>query len=508
MAITREELQAAIIGERTDIREIYSALTSLGFVDTSSVYKQVSKALSNTTLPLMSFEKEATAALVRHASSYSAAVGGSKVSLEAIKQFIDRDVTSYNLIGKRLAETFDLSYKQGLYTGAMIDKSLSSLSSLIGSFRVDANSISFLYKAALPDLLNRLNPYREVEQALSSFYEAYFTRFQDVIDPFRSDVAQLYCDVESVRFDIAEGTKRVIHAEYDRSKVLELLSAIIIVKESEPEPRLDLEDGFFDSESLFNCLDEHDTHSGRYVGKVNVRILDNKKSLQEWVEQIKKAGHIDNERADDIDFLARRAELIFRRNFPKVVYDGVLSLAEAAVRHALNDPLTADEIQLLERRMGATIRREFPRPTVGGNTQRSDTWEKLPPAQFAKKADELYDVADSLLDWYNNQKSNTNWLKMAKLSDDFALFLNICSEEAIDEVAGLIPARLKGTRSKTHKHAFTPLAFACELAACELDIRKKNNKRYAVETLLKKYREGGGVRGKLRIRAKARKKAS
>ena len=95
---------------------------------------------------------------------------------------------------------------------------------------------------------------------------------------------------------------------------------------------------------------------------------------------------------------------------------------------------------------------------------------------------------------------------MFKLSDEFSKLLKICSEQVIDKVAALVPVRVKESRSKGHKHGGSPLAFACELAAHEMNIVKKDGKPYGIESLLKKYRAGGGVRGKQRIQPKTRRK--
>jgi len=78
----------------------------------------------------------------------------------------------------------------------------------------------------------------------------------------------------------------------------------------------------------------------------------------------------------------------------------------------------------------------------------------------------------------------------------------------LDQVAVLIPDRLKAKRSKTHKHDSTPLAFACELAARELNIRKTDDSLYGVEYLLRRYREGRTLQGKDRRKPRPTKKTT
>ncbi len=515
-------------------------IESFKFQDFSELYKGFSDVVVGASFSSMAAEKLATSILgeqvkcsaLLDAATRAATLGGAMgaAKLDAVECAamvgITRDILNVSSVADKIAASINPTYSQALlgsanikesinswrFIGGMIDKENARLSSVMDSFiksyKFAGGSFSFQYDSQLPALLKSLSPYRDIEQSLARFYEHQFDLLKEAFGPVRRRIAALACDVESVKVDIAEGHKRVIHAEYNRTEVIELLSGIIALKESQPDLSIELEDGSLDSESLFDCLDDHDAHYGEYAGEVRIKISDkdNPIPLQNFIRELMEADHIDGDRLDDFEYIARRAELFFRRNFPKVLYHGLWFLAEASVNYALNNPLPADGYRSLEKKMGDSIRHELPRPSLGGNTRGGDAWKKVPPNQFAKRVDELYDLAECLLKGYNNHKANARWLDMVKLSDEFIKLQKNCSGKVINEVAALMPARMKESRSKTHKHGSTPLAFACELAAHELKIVKIDGKRYATESLLKKYRAGGGERGKQRIQPKTRRK--
>lgn len=535
-----DELTKAIM--KDDDKESLVDIGSIILQDFPKLSKSISQAIGSDFLSYTTAERVAmsvfrepfNSSAMSDAATRAATLGGDIgvakwiAAERAAMAGMTQDIMKLSSITQSIAASINPPHVQALLSSAKITESMNSLrfitgmidkenarlssviDSVIKSSQFGVNNFSFLYNSHLPALLKTLSPYHEIERTLAQAYDLQLGLFQEASGRIRRHFAELTCDVESVKVDIAENDKRVIHAEYDRGKVIELLSAIIAVKESQPDLSIELEDGYLDSESLFDCLDDHDTHSGEYAGKVKIKIRDkhSPKLLQSIIKELIDAGHIDEDRLDDFEYIARRAELFFRRNFPKVLYHGLWFLAEASVSYALDNPLPADEYRSLEKRMGDSIRHELPRPSLGGNTRGGDAWEKLPPSQFAKRVDELYDLADCLLKGRNKHKANARWLEMVKLSDDFINLQKTCSDQVIDEVSALIPVRMKESRSKTHKHGSTPLAFACELAAHELKIVKKNGKRYATESLLKKYRAGGGERGKQRIQPKTRRKTS
>jgi hypothetical protein len=539
MPLIADEYQAAM--KEAD-KESLVDIGSIKSQDFSELCKGLPNVIGNVSFSSMAAEKLATSLLGKpvnfsamldvatRAATLSGAMGAAKwgAAERAAMLGMTRDVMNVSSIADKVAGSINPPHIQALLTSAKITESINSLrfisgmidienlrlssviDSVIKSSQFGVNNFSFQYNSHLPALLKTLSPYHEIERSLAQSYELQLGLFQDSYGCLRRHLAELACDVESVKVDIAEGNNQVIHAEYDRGKVIELLSAIIVVKESQPEPSIELEDGYLDTQKLFDCLDDHDTHYGEYTGEVKIRILDkdNPKSLQSFMKELVDAGQVDKDRLEEIEYDARRAEVFFRRNFLKVLYHGLWFLAEASVSYALDNPLPADEYRTLEKKMGDAIRQELPRPSLGGNTRGGDAWEKLPPSQFARKVDELYDSAECLLKGYNKYKPNANWLEMFKLSDEFSNLLKICSDQVINEVAALIPVRLKESRLKSHKHGSTPLAFACELVAHKLNIVKKDGKRYGVESLLRKYRAGGGVRGKQRTQPQTRRKTS
>ena len=519
---TVDELSQPIMGDAD--KEILVDASLFRFKKSPDLLKAFSSAISSISFSSLAAERFATYMLEEQAKwgarwdavtrATTLEIARANMNLSSVKESIAASINPLHAQALLTSAKIADSNNSLRFMREMIDKENARLSSVIDSFikssQFGVSSFSFLYDSRLPALLKTLNPYHEIEQTLAGFYEYQLDLFNGAFGPTRRRVAELTCDVESVKVDIAEGNKRVIHAEYDRGKVIELLSSIIAVRELQPDLSIELEDGYLDSESLFDCLNDHDTHYGEYTGEVKIKIRgkDSPNRLQSIIKELIDAGHIDEDRSDDFDYLARRAELFFRRNFPKIFYHGLHVLAEASVIYALDDPLPADEYRALEKKLGDAIRRELPRPTLGGNTRGGDAWKKVPPNQFAKRVDELYDLADCLLKGYNKHRPSTNWLKKVKLSDEFINLPKACSEQVIDSVAALLPDRLKESRSKSHKHGSTPLAFACELAAQELSIVMKNGKRYSSESLLKKYRAGGGVRGKQRIQSKTNQKTS
>lgn len=118
------------------------------------------------------------------------------------------------------------------------------------------------------------------------------------------------------------------------------------------------------------------------------------------------------------------------------------------------------------------------------------------------------DLADALLKGYRENHINADWLGRLKLSEVFKPFLQICKEQVINEVAALLPNRIKEYLPKKRKHDCSPLGFACELAARELNMKQKNNSLYSVGYLLRIYRENGGSREKARKQRKPTKTAN
>jgi hypothetical protein len=437
---------------------------------------------------------------------YSASIASWRDSIQpALDRYLSAQFSAAN--GAKLIES------SGVNIAKLIESSAYRCSTLLPAIdqiiKTDFSRLYSVNSLDFPKLTQSFDLNYKAQEAISQFYTNQFELTLKAFEPFRRYYAELECDVNSVTVDISHGSEKIIHAEYDRKNATDLLTAMIVLKGSHPRAAIEVRGGHVDSEGLFDCSDDHDTHYAEFQGQVDINTDNDTKpvTITDCFQQLVQDGHVDEAELEDAQFLALRAERFFRRNFARVFYHGLLFLGEASINYALDHPVSAEEFREIERMMGDSIRGQLPKPSSGGNTRKADAWKKVPPYEFAKRVDELYDTADSLLKGYNQHKANSSWLEMLKLSDGFKPFLKTCNEKILDEVAVLIPLRLKENRSKNHKHGCSPLAFACELAARELNLRKKDNNLYGVEYLLRKYREANGLRGKEQKQVRARKTA-
>lgn len=384
---------------------------------------------------------------------------------------------------------------------------------LIDDYRTNASKCVDSVSAAIQPLIDS---YPKHIQQMSYVYESCAKQIRIIeaaMGPQLRYFAEVNCDVNPVEVDVSEGSDLVIHAEYDRANMIDLLSAIIASKRLFPESSIELTGNPQWLHGVFDCREDHETHHVEYTGEAvaknkEVESVSDIRLCKEWLQSLRENGDIDDEAWEDIEFIARRAEWFIRHKLGQVLHHQVFSLGEAAISFAMDYPLTAEDIKTLEKRTSAPIREYLTRPSRGGNTRGGDAWKKGSLTRFATKVDQLYGLADALLKGCDEYKPNARWFEMLKLSDGFKPFLNSCNDKTIEAVARLIPDRMKEKHSKKHKHGSTPLAFACELAARELDIKKKDNTPYGVEYLLRKYREAVSRRGKQRGQSKTRRTIS
>jgi hypothetical protein len=160
------------------------------------------------------------------------------------------------------------------------------------------------------ELILSLDLYHKAQEAIGQFYTNQFELTLKAFEPFRRYYAELECDVNSVTVDISHGSEKIIHAEYDRKNAVDLLTAMIVLKGSHPRAAIEVKGGHADSEGLFDCLDDHDTHYAEFQGQVDLNTNDDTKpiTLTDCFQQMVQDGQVDESELEDARFAEKSAQ--------------------------------------------------------------------------------------------------------------------------------------------------------------------------------------------------------
>jgi hypothetical protein len=117
--------------------------------------------------------------------------------------------------------------------------------------------------------------------------------------------------------------------------------------------------------------------------------------------------------------------------------------------------------------------------------------------RFVSAVDNCYELARHLKKTYIAH-AGEDWRAIVKASSTYRNYVKKQGPQFVDEVIELMASRLENRVSRKYASRFekitSPLAFACELAARELDYKRNDGKEFETLTLLAKYGEGGGQR--------------
>jgi hypothetical protein len=138
--------------------------------------------------------------------------------------------------------------------------------------------------------------------SLSDYFEAQSRSIKEMFAPFLREWAPLLCDVDPVCIDIDDGANHILHAEYKRAAVIDLIMAMLAFNELQPGLSISPSGKLSTSESLFECSEEHTTHQAHYFGETKITSEEEtdseEKSLSQWFVELRQKKEITK---DDLD---------------------------------------------------------------------------------------------------------------------------------------------------------------------------------------------------------------
>lgn len=102
--------------------------------------------------------------------------------------------------------------------------------------------------------------------------------------------------------------------------------------------------------------------------------------------------------------------------------------------------------------------------------------------------DRVKPLWEFILDFYKSRKAPTNRLALLKKEDTFQILSNSYTPELIEKVITKMLNQFISNNKSSKRRLSTPLAFACDHAAYELNINRQD-KPYSKETLIRYYQE-------------------
>jgi hypothetical protein len=216
----------------------------------------------------------------------------------------------------------------------------------------------------------RFNDFLQKVEALAPrpyYIEADFIK--KVTTPFVREWASIICEVRLVSVDIDHDEAHLLHAEYDRDTVIELLTARLALEEKEPETSIGSEGRLEESNSLFECSGQHFDHSANFHAETVIGSTGDSAStvrnLSRYLENLRQAGTFTKEEWRQFEFDARRGERFVRENFADMAHLAFMFLMELSVLYVKENPVSAEEFRARQEKALARLREWLPRPEEG-----------------------------------------------------------------------------------------------------------------------------------------------
>lgn len=189
------------------------------------------------------------------------------------------------------------------------------------------------------------------------------------ITPFVREWAGLVCEVNRVSVDISHDEAHLLHAEYDRDTVIELLTARFALEETGPEISISASGNLEQPNDLFECSGEHEAHHAHYDGETILAPKDDsaitKKALSQYLDELRKDGSFDEDEWAEFETDARRAEMFVRENFAGMVHIAFTYLMELSVLYVKDMPIPTEEFRARQEKALAQLRELLPKPDEG-----------------------------------------------------------------------------------------------------------------------------------------------
>ena len=192
---------------------------------------------------------------------------------------------------------------------------------------------------------------------------------QSAIAPFMREWALQVREVRLVSVDIEHEERPFLRAEYDRSTVIELLTAKIALEKAEPDISVSSSGEQVDPNGPFWGITEEGEYHAHYYGETLIspsnKSDNTQKGLTQALGEWRQSGKFTDEELYEIELEAQLTELSVRDVFGTIVHWGALFAIEVSCYLQKEKPVSAEEFQALLEKSVARLRELLPKPNEG-----------------------------------------------------------------------------------------------------------------------------------------------